>query len=80
SQMGDNCLSKVVWRTNSKVVSNFACMDGLKGVTTWFIKSTHKYVGVTKLITPWGEQSEIIYKANFFSPVCVKPKRDKVVI
>lgn len=78
SQMGDSCVSKIIKRTQRKVSSTFVCMDGFRGLTTWFLNSSRGYDGVTKLITPWGEQSEIVYSGKFISYRC--NMSDNVVI
>ena len=79
SEMGDSCISKIIKSTDYKVISNFACKNGLRGINTWFIKSSRSYTGVTKVISPWGEESEIIYEGNYFAPFCETPD-EKVVI
>ncbi len=70
SPMGDNCLSKVIKNTSNKVVINFACINGVTGSSTRFIKGAYHYSGVTKIISPEGKISEIVYKGEFFSPIC----------
>lgn len=77
-QMGDDCLSRVIKSTNSKVISNFACLDGSSGVNTWFINNSRSYTGVTQVISPFGEVSEIIYEGRFHSARC--EGMDEVVI
>lgn len=78
SQMGEDCLSRVIKSTGSKVISNFACMDGSSGVNTWFINNARSYTGVTQVVSPFGETSEIIYEGRFHSPRC--EGLDEVVI
>jgi hypothetical protein len=79
SEMGNSCISKIVKSTNSKVISNFICEDGMRGINTWFIKNSRSYTGVTKVVSPWGEESEIIYEGKYFAPLCEAPD-EKVVI
>lgn len=78
SPMGDNCISKIVSSTSSKVVSHFVCENGIRGINTWFIKNPLSYKGVTKIVSPTGEPSEIIYEGNYFAPLC--EVLDEVVI
>ena len=70
TQIGEHCISKVIKSTPKKVVTNFMCDNGIRGTNTWDIKNSRKYSGITKVIAPWGEESEIIYEGNFFAPIC----------
>jgi hypothetical protein len=64
------CLSSVLRRTPAKVVSRFTCLDGTVGEDTLFIKGPRRYTGVTKVIDPSGEASEVVYQGDFISPLC----------
>lgn len=70
TQISEHCVSKVMKSTPKKVVTHFICDNGIKGTNTWNIKNSRNYSGTTKVMAPWGEESEIIYEGNYFAPVC----------
>lgn len=64
------CVSKLVKKTRSRVISEFLCMDGTTGKSTWIIHSKKKYTGIIKVISGAGEESEMVYRGKFTTPLC----------
>jgi hypothetical protein len=73
------CISQVVKRSNSRVISEFLCVDGTSGKTTWIVHNKKKYTGVVKVTSGDGEESELIYEGKFDRPVCEELEAEVVI-
>jgi hypothetical protein len=74
----EECISKVTKRTGSRIISDFICVDGTSGETTWIIHNKKKYTGIVKVKSGQGDESELIYRGKYIAPIC--EDLDKVVI
>lgn len=71
----DNCQTKVLTQTPTKMASTFTCKDGTKGTVNFRVKNSESYEGVIKSTSPEGKSTTMTQKAQFLSESCgdVKP-------